>query len=404
MSLKYRDKNGAEVVLAGLTPGGNIEAGAVATRSGAIKCIIAANESKNFAVTFSDALPDADYEVVWDISSAPALASQGSVLISVVGPTKTASGFSFAIWNNSGVASTFDLDWKAFKLYEVADAEQLYSKVQDLESMVPSNASSTNKFSTADDLRTETRTLDRRLDDVEDVIPTSASITNKLVTQSDLSGVEIDKVEDINDVELTNIQDGQTLIWDDENSKWVNGQGGKTYTAGDGIEIDSNDAISVADTYKTIFVGTRAQWDALSATDKIKYQEAHITDDVIGGEVADVVQDGLMSPVTSNAVFDALATKIPQIKTITIDAPKAEGHANFSITIPSNAFIVETVISTSKTSGVSLDVVWTPIVQSSVSASRSYYAFLYTSDMASGTPSRVALGTAVYGRVVYIQF
>lgn len=97
--------------------------------------------------------------------------------------------------------------------------------------------------------------------------------------------------------------------------------GGGDYTAGDGISIsntneisakidntsittDSNDALKVADTYKTIFVGTQAQWDALSTADKVKYNEAHITDDVIGGEVASSVSDGDERPVSSDAVYD----------------------------------------------------------------------------------------------------
>lgn len=320
MSLKYRDHNGVSRIISGITPGGDLEYGAVATRSGTISvpALAAEAETSLILVSFSEPLPDADYLIYFRNSSTK----------TAIGTTqKTKTGFGVYVKNISATSEyAYSIDYTAYKLYDVADAEQLYSTVQDLEAMIPSSASSTNKFATADDLRTETRTLDRRLDDVEDVIPTSASITNKLVTQSDLSGVEIDKVEDINDVELTNIQDGQTLIWDDTNSKWVNGQGGKTYTAGDGITIsntdeisakvddtsittDTNDALKVADTYKTIFVGTRAQWNALSTADKVKYNEAHITDDVIGGEVADEVSDGLMSPVTSNAVFDALKTR-----------------------------------------------------------------------------------------------
>ena len=361
MSLKYRDKNGAEVVLAGLTPGGDIEYGAVATREGNIQITINASSSTNGVVTFTDPMPDADYEIIAQMEAASTSGNPGSLLIMPVSSSRTVNGFYIAVWNYLSSAQTITVHWKAFKLYEVADAEQFYSKVQDLEAMVPSNASSTNKFTTADDLRTETRTLDRRLDDVEDVIPTSANITNKLVTQNDLSGVEIDKVEDINDVELTNIQDGQTLIWDDANSKWVNGQGGKIYTAGDGINIsntdeisakvddtsittDTNDALKVADTYKTIFVGTRAQWDALSTADQVKYNEAHITDDVIGGEVADEVTDGLMSPVTSNAVFDALHdignTVFKETKTVA-NVSSASQYVNLiTKTIPKGKWLI----------------------------------------------------------------
>ena len=52
------------------------------------------------------------------------------------------------------------------------------------------------------------------------------------------------------------------------------GGGGGNYTAGFGIDIDSNDVISTTD-----FVGTQAQWNALSAADKAKYDFIHITDD-----------------------------------------------------------------------------------------------------------------------------
>lgn len=113
------------------------------------------------------------------------------------------------------------------------------------------------------------------------------------------------------------------------------GGSGGSYTAGNGINIsntdeisakvddtsitiDTNDALKVANTYKTIFVGTRAQWDVLSTADKIKYNEAHITDDVIGGEVADVVQNGLMSPVTSNAVADELKISSYPLSSVTL--------------------------------------------------------------------------------------
>ena len=34
MSLRYRNEDGSESIVSGLTPGGDIEAGAVATRSG----------------------------------------------------------------------------------------------------------------------------------------------------------------------------------------------------------------------------------------------------------------------------------------------------------------------------------------------------------------------------------
>lgn len=320
MSLKYRDHNGVSRVISGITPGGDLEYGAVATRSGTITVELTPNQNYTQSVTFSNPMPDADYEVTCSTAQTGGIA--------FIPMAKTANGFMFNAINLNSSNVTHTFEWTAFKLYTVADAEQLYSTVQDIEAMIPSSASSTNKFATASDLRTESRALDRRLDDVEDVIPTSATIANKLVTQSDLSGVEIDKVEDINDVELTDIQDGQTLIWDDSTSKWVNGQGGKTYSAGNGINISGTDEIStntdntsvvignnkelkVADTYKTTFIGTTAAWNALSAADKAKYSLVSLTDDAYGASsVTDAVTDGDMRPVTSNAVYDGLATKV----------------------------------------------------------------------------------------------
>lgn len=315
MSIRYRDRNGAETVVSGMTPGGNLETGAVATRTGTIPvpALTPEQQSAEIAVTFSEAMPDADYLV---------LVNNVSTRTICVIQKKTANGFSAWVKNVSASDEVaYNISYTAFKLYEVADAEQLYSTVQDIESMVPSNASSTNKFATINDLTGETRSLDRRIDDLEDYMPSNVSISNKVATQADLANVSIDELGDIEDVDLNDLAEGQTLVWDSTNSKWVNGQGGKVYSAGDGITIsntdeisakvddtsittDTNDALKVADTYKTIFVGTRAQWDALSTADKVKYNEAHITDDVIGGEVADEVTDGLMSPVTSNAVYD----------------------------------------------------------------------------------------------------
>ena len=317
MSIRYRDHNGYEAILGGLTPGGDLSFGAVTTREGSFAIpALATQTGETIAITFSEPLPDADYEV--DIYFSVATTSNFTIY------NKTASGFVMFIRNNANYGqSNLTGYYKAFKLYEVADAEALYSTVQDIEKAFPADASSSNKLATIRDVTSETRSLDRRIDDLEDYMPSNVSISNKVATQADLANVSIDELGDIEDVDLDDVADGQTLVWDSANSKWVNGAGGKTYTAGDGITIsntdeisakvddtsittDTNDALKVADTYKTIFVGTQAQWDALSTADKVKYNEAHITDDVIGGEVADEVTDGLMSPVTSNAVAEAI--------------------------------------------------------------------------------------------------
>lgn len=67
---------------------------------------------------------------------------------------------------------------------------------------------------------------------------------------------------------------------------------------------------------KKTFVGTRADWDALTTAEQVQYDLADFTDDPAGGEliVVDEVTDGNMNPVTSNAVFDAIASKLNVIK------------------------------------------------------------------------------------------
>lgn len=55
---------------------------------------------------------------------------------------------------------------------------------------------------------------------------------------------------------------------------------------------------------KKTFIGTRAEWDALSAEDKTRYDVCDLIDDVAGGDfiVSDTVTEGDLNPVTSNAV------------------------------------------------------------------------------------------------------
>lgn len=55
---------------------------------------------------------------------------------------------------------------------------------------------------------------------------------------------------------------------------------------------------------KKTFIGTRAEWDALTLEEKQNYDKADITDDLAGGEliVSDAVTAGDLNPVTSNAV------------------------------------------------------------------------------------------------------
>lgn len=297
MSIRYRDNNGAETVVSGMTPGGNLETGAVATREGTF--VIPAKSSAaatQIQVTFSEPMMDADYVVE--------LTQDQSAATSMEVYSKTASGFRVNTFATQA-QSALTCQYKAFKLYEVADAEQLYSEVTDIEAMVPSNASSTNKFATINDLTGETRSLDRRLDDVEDVIPNDATIANKLATAEDVAEAMANAGLKVTDTIPASPQDGDVLLYIGTEEGFTKG-GIYQYSA----TQDEWILISTADVdlshYETSWTGTKAEWDALTSAEKKKYQLANITDDVIGGEVADEVTDGLMSPVTSNAVYDSI--------------------------------------------------------------------------------------------------
>ena len=50
---------------------------------------------------------------------------------------------------------------------------------------------------------------------------------------------------DLTDVDISGVTNGQTLVYNSSEQKWINGTGGKTYTAGKCIEISNQNAISV---------------------------------------------------------------------------------------------------------------------------------------------------------------
>lgn len=64
----------------------------------------------------------------------------------------------------------------------------------------------------------------------------------------------------------------------------------------------------------TTFIGTTAEWNALSAVEKAVYKLVNLTDDVDKNCVVDRVEDGNMNAVTSNAVADELAENIQTLR------------------------------------------------------------------------------------------
>ena len=109
------------------------------------------------------------------------------------------------------------------------------------------------------------------------------------------------------------IPSGALVIITDENKTYVTSETGAQQTlslvssimsAGDGITITDNKTIK-ANT--VTFTGTTAEWNALSADQKKRFDIVNLTDDADPAyTTVDAVTDGDMHAVTSNAVFDRL--------------------------------------------------------------------------------------------------
>ena len=97
MSLRYRDQNGDTTIIAGLTPGGDIEAGAVATRSGTYD--LSGTNWVRQNITFDSPMSDADYEIITEEHYCAGYTS-GQFLIE----NKTANGFTIGIYFTSNTS------------------------------------------------------------------------------------------------------------------------------------------------------------------------------------------------------------------------------------------------------------------------------------------------------------
>lgn len=175
MSIRFMDNNGVESILSGLTPGGEIERGTVATRNGSITIpVTSQGASGNVTIVFGEALPDDDYEVVLSESMS------NPYTISVI--DKTVNGFKLGYYATAECTTAIDINWKAFILYDVAKAEQNASDITNIKDLIPSSASIANKLATNKQVSDLALNINFRMDDIEDMIPEDASITNKLAT------------------------------------------------------------------------------------------------------------------------------------------------------------------------------------------------------------------------------
>lgn len=187
MSVKYRNASGQETIIAGLTPGGDIEAGAVMTRSGQTESITTnASSVSSTLVTFDSPMPDTDYEVVFTIVAQTGDGKIGNT--DTYAYNKTINGFNIITFNgNTSSAISITLKWKAIKTYTVQHAAQNAESIATLEAMVPAGAGASNKLVSASQLSNITTPISDAVDDIQDLIPVGASISNQLVTASQAS-------------------------------------------------------------------------------------------------------------------------------------------------------------------------------------------------------------------------
>lgn len=172
MSVKYRNSNGQETIIAGLTPGGDLEAGAVATQKKTVTIpALAAGGSGSINVVFDNEMPDDDYLV--EIN--------GNRRCNFNVDSKTKTGFVLNYLEVYGqTVNESPCDIVATKTYTVQHAAQNAEDIAALKQATPAGAGPSNKFATANDI---TR-VENSVEDISEVIDSTASITNKLVSKS----------------------------------------------------------------------------------------------------------------------------------------------------------------------------------------------------------------------------
>jgi len=183
MSLRYRDQDGNTQIISGLTPGGDIEAGAVMTRTGTFTNSqqLQPDDEETIAITFDSPMPDADYNV--DISANMA----ATVAINV--SSKSANGFTARIMRlgaSSLLPNYVTFIYVATKTYTVQHAAQNAADIAEIKAAMPAGAGTTNKLTTTSQLNNAVNPLTTAVSDIQDVVPSDATITNKLVSKATL--------------------------------------------------------------------------------------------------------------------------------------------------------------------------------------------------------------------------
>ena len=146
MSIKYRNSQGVETLVAGTSPSGELVPSVTYIQSGTVTFSCGADSWTTVDVTFATPMPDTDYLVVTDSGETAYVHVQNAT-------TKRTTGFTMIIWNRDAVSNTGIIRWTAFKpitdeqvRLDEGQIEQNASDISAINSKIPSTASSTEKL------------------------------------------------------------------------------------------------------------------------------------------------------------------------------------------------------------------------------------------------------------------
>lgn len=147
------------------------------------------------------------------------------------------------------------------------------------------------------------------MSDLTDVDLTNLANGSALIYDSEAAKWEATDLtlSNITDIDLTGIQDGQVLVWDAEHSKLVPAdQTGTQYSAGKGINIDQNNAIS---SKFVLYTGAKETYEAMPLSERVKYTHTAFNNDSQVGLVDAVPTEDSPNLVTSGGTYSELAKK-----------------------------------------------------------------------------------------------
>ena len=139
--------------------------------------------------------------------------------------------------------------------------------------------------------------------------------------------------------------------------------------------INFTDDLNMEDPkHPTVFIGTRDEWTNLTQDEKKKYVLVYLTDDIQGDGwyIANVVEEGNMNPVTSNAVYQTIKEVgdlvIVKNETLSFDSSNIAEYSDDRITSATTAMIYYKDPSIARTSAIASETTTGKIVFTAASA------------------------------------